>query len=167
MISYCDILEERIVAAMKEWWQGIAITLSEATGSTDEAQRQLNIMSKQMQTLLDQQNNICGLLERGIYTEEMFLKRNKVLCEEIEELKVRIEEMEETCHNNMEFTEAQELFFPTTVHLLDCYDMMTVEERNRLWKLMMKKITYYRNPQKPDEIEIHLYPKLGRAISAL
>ena len=107
MISYCDILEERIVAAMKEWWQGIAITLSEATGSTDEAQRQLNIMSKQMQTLLDQQNNICGLLERGIYTEEMFLKRNKVLCEEIEELKVRIEEMEETCHNNMEFTEAQ------------------------------------------------------------
>lgn len=166
MISYCDILEERIVAAMKEWWQGIAITLSEATGSTDEAQRQLNIMSKQMQTLLDQQNNICGLLERGIYTEEMFLKRNKVLCEEIEELKVRIEEMEETCHNNMEFTEAQELFFPTTVHLLDCYDMMTVEERNRLWKLMMKKITYYRNPQNPDEIEIHLYPKLGRAISA-
>ena len=166
MISYCDILEERIVAAMKEWWQGIAITLSETTGSTDEAQRQLNIMSKQMQTLLDQQNNICGLLERGVYTEEMFLKRNKVLCDEIEELKVRIEEMEETCHNNMEFTEAQELFFPTTVHLLDCYDMMTVEERNRLWKLMMKKITYYRNPQNPDEIEIHLYPKLGRAISA-
>ena len=166
MISYCDILEERIVAAMKEWWQGIAITLSETTDSTDEAQRQLNIMSKQMQTLLDQQNNICGLLERGVYTEEMFLKRNKVLCDEIEELKVRIEEMEETCHNNMEFTEAQELFFPTTVHLLDCYDMMTVEERNRLWKLMMKKITYYRNPQNPDEIEIHLYPKLGRAIRA-
>ena len=26
----------------------------------------------------------------------MFLKRNKVLCDEIEELKVRIEEMEET-----------------------------------------------------------------------
>ena len=166
MISYCDILEERIVAAMKVWWQGIAITLSESTGSTDDAQRQLNVMSKQMQALLDQQNNICGLLERGIYTEEIFLKRHKVLCEEIEELKVRIEEMEETCHNNMEFTEAQELFFPTTVHLLDCYDMMTVEERNRLWKLMMKKITYYRNPQKPDEIEIHLYPKLGRAISA-
>ena len=89
-----------------------------------------------------------------------------MLCDEIEELKVRIEEMEEICHNNMEFTEAQELFFPTTVHLLDCYDMMTVEERNRLWKLMMKKITYYRNPQNPDEIEIHLYPKLGRAISA-
>ena len=88
-----------------------------------------------------------------------------MLCEEIEELKVRIEEMEEICHNNMEIIEAQELFFPTTVHLLDCYDMMAVEERNRLWKLM-KKITYYRNLQNPDENEIHLYPKLGRAISA-
>ena len=141
MISYCDILEERIVAAMKEWWQGIAITLSESTVGTDDAQRQLNVMIKQMQTLLEQQNNICGLLERGIYTEEIFLKRNKALGDEIEELKVRIEELEEICHNNDEYVEAQELFLPTTVHLLDCYEMMTVEERNRLWKLMMKKIT--------------------------
>lgn len=166
MISYCDVLEEKIVAAMKEWWKEVAVTLTESTGNMAGVQQQLNVMGKQMRALQDQQNNICGLLERGIYTEEMFLKRNKVLCEEIKELKVRIEETEKTCHNNIKFTEAQELFLPTTVHILDCYDKMTVEERNRLWKLMMQKITYYRDPKKPDEIEIHLYPKLGRAMSA-
>ena len=166
MISYCDVLEEKIVAAMKEWWKEVAVTLTESTGNMAGVQQQLNVMDKQMRALQDQQNNICGLLERGIYTEEMFLKRNKVLCEEIKELKMRIEETEKTCHNNIKFTEAQELFLPTTVHILDCYDKMTVEERNRLWKLMMQKITYYRDPKKPDEIEIHLYPKLGRAMSA-
>lgn len=164
MISYCDSLEDRIVSAMKEWWNEIAITLSETTGSTDDAQRQLNVSRKQMQTLLAQQDNICSLLERGIYTEETFLKRNKLLCEEIGEIKGRIEKLEETCHNNIEFAEAKELFFPTTVNLMDCYDMMSVEERNRLWKLMMKKITYDRSPQNPNEIEIHLYPKLGKAL---
>lgn len=68
--------------------------------------------------------------------------------------------MKKTCHNKKEISEAQELFLPTRVHI-----MMTVEEKNRFWKLLMKKITYYRSPIEPDEIEIHLYPKLGKLVT--
>ena len=74
-------------------------------------------------------------------------------------------ELKEICHNKNTYRQAQEIFLPTTAHILDYYDRMTPEEKNRLWKLLMEKITYYRNPEKPDSIEIHLYPRLGRLIS--
>ena len=76
-----------------------------------------------------------------------------------------IEELEKICHNKDEYRQAQEIFLPTAANVLGCYDRMTPEEKNRLWKLLIEKITYYRNPEKPDRIEIHLYPRLGRLIS--
>ena len=36
--------------------------------------------------------------------------------------------------------------------------ILTVEEKNRLWKLVLKKITVYRSQD--DELSIHLYPNL-------
>lgn len=76
-----------------------------------------------------------------------------------------IEELEDICHNKDEYKQAQEIFLPTTVHIFDYYDRMTAEEKNPLWKLLMEKITYYRNPEKTESIEIHPYPRLGRFVS--
>lgn len=92
----------------------------------------------------------------------MFMKRNISITTEISDLKISIEELEKTCHNKSELKKAKELFVPMTVHILDCYDSMTVEDKNHLWKLLMEKITYYRSPTNPGSIEIHLYPKLGQ-----
>lgn len=82
-----------------------------------------------LQGLAEQQDNICSLLERGLYTEEMFLKRNAALTSEVKDLKQSIEEAERICDNKSELDCAKELFLPATVHVLDCYDQMTVEEK--------------------------------------
>ena len=76
-----------------------------------------------------------------------------------------IEDLEKICHNKDEYRQAQEIFLSTTAHILDYYGRMTAEEKNRLWKLLMEKVTYYRSPEKPDSIEIHRYPRLGRFVS--
>ena len=165
MISYCDIIEDKIVEAMREWWKDV--TLKVAPGEKKEAmeETQLDMMRKQLKSHYEQQNQICNLLERGVYSEEMFLKRNAVLQKDIKELQSSIEELEEICHNKSEYERAREIFLPTTAHILDYYDRMTAEEKNRLWKLLMEKITYYRSPERPDSIEIHLYPRLGRFVN--
>ena len=38
------------------------------------------------------------------------------------------------------------------------YRVFTTEEKNRLWKLVMKKATVYRSPD--DQISLHTYPNL-------
>ena len=165
MLSYCDIIEDKIVEAMKQWWKEVTLDIAPKAhdGMTEETQ--LDMMRKQLKNHFEQQNQICNLLERGVYSEKMFLKRNAVLQKDIKELQSSIEELEEICHNKDEYERAREIFLPTTAHILDYYNRMTAEEKNRLWKQLMEKITYYRNPEKPDSIEIHLYPRLGRLIS--
>lgn len=49
---------------------------------------------------------------------------------------------------------------PTTQHILDNYDILTVEEKNRLWKLVLEKVTLYRTPQ--GELSVHIYPKVPK-----
>ena len=62
----------------------------------------------------------------------------------------------EKCHPaRRDKRQAREIFLPATAHILDYYDRMTPEEKNRLWKLLMEKTTYHQNPEKPDRIERH------------
>ena len=44
---------------------------------------------------------------------------------------------------------------PTMQHIPDNYDILTTEEKNRLWKLVLKKATLYRIPQ--GELSVHIY----------
>ena len=49
---------------------------------------------------------------------------------------------------------------PTTQHILDNYDILTILEKNQLWKLVLKKVTVYRSQD--DELSIQLYPNLSK-----
>ena len=35
---------------------------------------------------------------------------------------------------------------PTIQHILESYSILSLEEKNRLWKLVLKKVTIYRSP---------------------
>ena len=47
---------------------------------------------------------------------------------------------------------------PPTLHILDHYRHFTVEEKHRLWKLVLKKVTVYRSQD--GKLPIRLYPNL-------
>ena len=49
---------------------------------------------------------------------------------------------------------------PTAQHILESYSFLSLEEKNRLWKLVLKKVTIYRSPD--DEITIRLHPNLPK-----
>ena len=75
----------------------------------------LSIIQEQIAQLNLQQDSICGYLEKGVYTIEMFTKRN-----------------------------AEAEIIPTTQKILDSYPHLSVAEKNSLWKIVMEKITIYR-----------------------
>ena len=49
---------------------------------------------------------------------------------------------------------------PATQHILDNYSDLTVEEKNQLWKLVMKKVTVYRSQD--DALTVKIYPNLPK-----
>lgn len=49
---------------------------------------------------------------------------------------------------------------PAAQHILESYPILSLEEKNRLWKLVLKKVTIYRSPD--DEITIRIHPNLPK-----
>ena len=57
--------------------------------------------------------------------------------------------------NNKAATE----IIPATQHILDNYDVLNPEQKNELWKLVLRKVTMFRGETK-GPLRIKLYPNL-------
>ena len=48
----------------------------------------------------------------------------------------------------------------TTQHILESYPILSPAEKNRRWKLVMKKATVYRSQD--DKLTVNIYPNLPK-----
>ena len=92
----------------------------------------------------------------------MFTKRNAALSREIKNLQEAEVNLLRKKEAGAEANQAALDIIPTTQHILDNYDALTTEEKNRLWKLVLRKVTAYRTPY--GKLSVHIYPKLPKAI---
>lgn len=153
-------IENAIVTEMKQWLNGYLLTLdTEETLPDDSLEVALDVLQKELEHLQEQQNNICELLEKQIYTVELFTKRNDALQKSIDETKMNIEDLKEQVFEQHKNKIVQSNIVPTTQRLLDNYEMLTPREKNDLWKEVLQGITYYK-AEKKGEFHITIYPKL-------
>jgi hypothetical protein len=157
----CETVETALCDAMEEWLDNYIIQLETKVEPTiDPIDTALEAVRGQLSALQDQQENICEYLEKGIYTIDMFTKRNLALAKEIKQLHESEEDLlkQKNADNQQETIHAQ--IIPAAQHILESYPLLTVEEKNRLWKLVLKKATIYRSPD--DEMVIRIYPNLPK-----
>ena len=83
----CEVVENAIREAMEDWLKDYTLQIkSEETPKINPIETALETVRGQLAGLLQQQENICEYLEKGIYTVEMFNKRNTSLAQEIKKL---------------------------------------------------------------------------------
>lgn len=90
----------------------------------------------------------------------MFTKRNASLSREISQLQRTEAELLQQQSDNNHQKKATSQIIPTTQHILESYPILTVAEKNQLWKLVMKKATVYRSQD--GELTLHIYPNLPK-----
>lgn len=157
----CDAVEKAVLSAMKEWLLEYTVNVDGNNSSQNEnVETAISIVREQLLDLRSQQDKICELLEKGVYTVEMFTKRNSVLEKEIR--KLQSSETDLIKRNDFQKKRESEVaeIIPTTQHILDSYEHLTPLEKNNLWKIVLEKITVYR-PQN-GEFSIHIYPKIPK-----
>ena len=161
IISAVVHMDEKTPHAMEEWLEEYQIQLEQTqTQTVDPIDTALETVHSQLTGLQLQQEKICEYLEKGIYSVEMFSKRNAALSKEIEQLRdSETDLLRQKSEGNKRNRAASELI-PTTQHILDSYDALTVEEKNSLWKLVIRRATIYREPE--GEVRIQIYPNLPR-----
>lgn len=79
-IMKCDMVEDSILKAMRELLAEYTIKINTDTlPAKDNIQVAVSLVQEQLSDSRSQQDKICELLEKGVYTVEMFSKRNGAL----------------------------------------------------------------------------------------
>ena len=157
----CDFVEEAVVNAMREWLSEYTIKVdTEQPPQADPTETALNLIQQQLLELQSQQDKICEYLEKGVYTVEMFSKRNDTLTREMQKLQKAEADLQKKQATKNGEKEAVKELIPTTQRILDSYPHLSIAEKNSLWKIVLEKNTAYRTPE--GEFSLHLYPKLPR-----
>ena len=156
---YLEPFEAAVVSETAKWLKDYMISIDNHTVEKDDTlQLALENIERQIEDLEEQQNKICDLLERDIYTIDMFTKRNEKLKAEISKLNTSKERLKKEISKKEKQAVNVEII-PRVQHLLDSYDIMTPQQKNDLWKEIMVKIELFAEPNAKD-FHIKLFPKL-------
>ena len=157
----CEVVEDNIRDAMEEWLENYILQIeADHQPKADPIATALEAVRGQLTQLQLQQENICEYLEKGVYTIDMFTKRNASLAKEIKQLQSAEADLLRQQGEGKQKKQATSQIIPTTQHILDNYDTLTIAEKNRLWKLVMPRATVYRSPD--NELTVNIYPNLPK-----
>ena len=141
----CIDVENAIVEGMREWLAAYKIQIESGKPvNTDQTDTALDAVIGQLDQLRAQQNNLCEYLEKGVYTVEMFTRRNAAIQKDIQKLEETKAELMEKQTELKEINRTALEIIPTTQSILDNYDILNPAQKNALWKLVLKKATMYR-----------------------
>ena len=147
---------------MREWLEGYIITLgTELPVEDNELETALEMLHKRLEDLVEQQDSICELHEKGEYSDRLFKRRNDAIEKEIDQVETDIADLEMKISEQSETQSAALNIIPTTQKILDNYDQLTAKEKNDLWKEVLYQVTY-RKTEKKGKFDITIYPKIPR-----
>ena len=157
----CEVVENSIHEAMEDWLEKYILEIeADQQPKADPIATALEAVRGQLTQLQLQQENICEYLEKGVYTIDMFTKRNASLTKEIKQLQSAEADLLRQQSEGSQKKQATVQIIPTTQHILENYPILTVAEKNRLWKLVMRKATVYRSPD--SKLTVNIYPNLPK-----
>ena len=102
--------------------------------------KQLEKMNREMEEMIAREERQHDLLESGTYSEEVFLKRNKALHAQMEELRSKIYEAKQNMPKEINYQDKIVKLHDAIDGLRD--DSVSIEEKNRLLKAIVRRIDY-------------------------
>lgn len=143
-------VEEEVIRALRAFLANIAELLEGKADNTSSAHTAVaSVLRKELNALETQQERLYEFLEKGIYTSEVFVKRNAALAQRRQEIQEAIAEAE-----SQEVTEVD--YRQRAVALAESIDILenksaSAEEKNRLLRTVIKDIVYRRETDVRDK----------------
>lgn len=153
-----DIVEKQILESLEDICGKLKLK-RDTTGSPEEdlSAVQIDKIEKELAKLKEQQNRLYDLLEQGIYSQDIFLERQKVLNDKRINMQQELVEIRSKVPVQVDYTDT----IATIETLLSEYTTLSITEKNSMLCSCVKKIIYYREKsnrydQKPVSLEIEL-----------
>nr|WP_302594496.1 recombinase family protein [uncultured Acetatifactor sp.] len=133
-----------------------------------EKEQMLKTLDADLSTYQGQREKAYDLLERGVYTIEVFQQRQKTLQDTISRLEASRDELLADMRNINQIQEEQEAYIPKIRNLLENYRTNTPETNNRILKEVIDRMLYEKTePNRRGQLNncnfsLEVYPKLPR-----
>lgn len=159
-----DYFEKKLLNSLERYLKEYEFNIktSQKSDSIDLYKNQLNNFNKELTTLNNQKLKLFDLLEREIYSEELFLQRSKDIDSRISLITSEISKINDIINRENLIDHEHNLILLRNV--LEGYKLSDdVKDKNELLKSILFKIDYIKKPtEKDDNFEIQLFPKLSK-----
>ena len=136
-----EVVDAVVYALEVEQLPDLEVKLHNDEGKAASIQKkQLEKMNKEMDELHTKEERQHDLLESGTYTEEVFLKRNKALHAQMEELRSKIYEAKQNIPKEIDYQDKIIKLQDAIEGLRD--ESLSPEQKNRLLKAIVARIEY-------------------------
>ena len=167
------IVENKIIEALKIWLKNYKVHYSEKnTLNSDNnkiIEKSISITKKELEKENTKLNKIYEFLENGIYNNDEFINRSKVIKDNIQCLESKLEEYNSLLEKNLNMQNQKEIIIPKLENVIDLYyNLETAEDKNIVLKSIISKITYLKTEKSikknsdPTNFELHIYPKIAK-----
>lgn len=174
--SHLRLVEERLLDSLKAWLKEYKLMYknknkSKANNNDLEKEildkaiidldNEINILNKQLDSMYD-------LLEQGVYSTDIFMKRSKLISTKIDELKKDKKNLLKKTNSEEEKEKSKEILIPKIENIIKVYwTLDDPADKNELLKEVLEKAVYLKTVNgrwhsKPDEFELEIYLKLPR-----
>ena len=161
-----EVVEERVLSELRTHADSLVSAhrgrrKRKTDGSMVElAQQHVKACESEIAEIQTQRNRLHDLLERGIYDEETYLERSRVLGTRADEASASVERALQELEQATKQMERQHQTLPTILHVLNAYPRVeTAAEKNELLRLIVDRIEYRRDADwnDPDHFEIDIF----------
>ena len=171
--SHLYLVEKRLIESLKNWLKEHKLKYKKQESKVDNLEAELlnksiNELDAELETLNSQLNNMYDLLEQGVYSTEVFMKRSKLVSSKIDSLKKDKNNLIKKMNSKQEKELHEETLVPKIENIIKIYYTLDdPADKNKLLKEVLEKAVYYKNVNgrwhnRPDEFELEIYLKLPR-----
>ena len=142
-------VEEEVIKALHQTVEELRELSDKPEKSSSANKLIVEGLKKEINALETQQERLYEFLEKGVYTTEVFVKRNASLSQRRQELQEKLAEAEAISNTVIDYKSK-------IIDILDAIailqnDAATAEEKNRLLRAVVKDIVYSRNTSVRDK----------------
>jgi len=157
--SRFDYVEKSILEGLSDYLKQMELVIKkkDVTDDTEIYKKQIELLTKELNTLKKQKNNIFDLFEQGMYDEKTFIERSNNVSNRMDSTVSQLSLLQE----KIEKKKKKEISTKEIKDVVDAYEFSSIEVKNRLLKSVLYKVEYKKNKeQKNDDFEINLFPKI-------
>ena len=168
-----DVAEAALLDAMRTWLKSYQVSskAQESAQGNDTAptvksvENALSRARNGLDGLKQQKSRLFDLLEQGVYTNDVFMERSRVLAGRIAEAEKQVEALREHLIAMRKAELTRKSIAPRIQNVLDVYDTLeTPAEKNALLKTVLDHVVYSKTiggRYQENNLQLFVYPKIA------